>query len=318
MPSADWSRFSILESRSASICVRRTRAILRGKNLKKIVTIAVTLVIALLFGTVSSPEGVRAQALVDYDTDDDGLIEVEWLEQLDAIRWDLDGDGFVDEGKNAETYTAAFPNASEGMGCPDWCRGYELKRDLNFKNGRSYASGAVNDRWTRGNGWLPIGLSDAFHAEFHGNGSTITNLYIDRTGDNQPEYSGLFGQFGGMVTHLNIVGVDVTGREQVGALAAVNHNTISFVQASGSVTSEEYSAGGLVGQNGGTISHSTFSGSVSSEAWAGGLVGANEGEISNSNVDSEVSSKHISGGLAAVNYREIRYSSAGGGPRICR
>ena len=29
----------------------------------------------------------------DYDRDDDGLIEVANLAQLNAIRWDLDGDG---------------------------------------------------------------------------------------------------------------------------------------------------------------------------------------------------------------------------------
>ena len=31
----------------------------------------------------------------DYDADDDGLIEVSRLEQLNAIRFDLDGDGKV-------------------------------------------------------------------------------------------------------------------------------------------------------------------------------------------------------------------------------
>ena len=30
--------------------------------------------------------GVGAQSAVDYDADDDGLIEIEWLEQLDAVR----------------------------------------------------------------------------------------------------------------------------------------------------------------------------------------------------------------------------------------
>ncbi len=34
-----------------------------------------------------------AQVPVDYDADDARLIEIEWLEQLDAVRWDLDGNG---------------------------------------------------------------------------------------------------------------------------------------------------------------------------------------------------------------------------------
>ena len=38
----------------------------------------------------------RAQTTVDYDGDDDGLIEVTTVAQLGAIRWDLNGDGAVD------------------------------------------------------------------------------------------------------------------------------------------------------------------------------------------------------------------------------
>ena len=46
--------------------------------------------IALLLAT----SGVAtASAVVDYDRDDDGLMDVSVLEQLDAMRYDLDGDG---------------------------------------------------------------------------------------------------------------------------------------------------------------------------------------------------------------------------------
>ena len=47
-----------------------------------------------------------------YDTDGDGLIEIEYLEQLDAIRYDTDGDGLTDGGSEVsfiEQYDAAFP-----------------------------------------------------------------------------------------------------------------------------------------------------------------------------------------------------------------
>ena len=58
------------------------------------------------------------QAGVDYDVDNDWLIEVSNLAQLNAIRWDLNGDGIVDEGGDAAGYSRAFPNSIEGMGCP--------------------------------------------------------------------------------------------------------------------------------------------------------------------------------------------------------
>ena len=61
--------------------------------------------------------------------------------QLNAIRWDLDGDG--SPSSNATGYNAAFPNAVAGMGCPDsGCSGYELISDLDFDtngNGRADA-----------------------------------------------------------------------------------------------------------------------------------------------------------------------------------
>ena len=243
----------------------------RGKSLKRTISVAAVLVISLLLGIVTSPAGARAQGAVDYDVDDDGLIEIEWLEQLNAIRWDGDGDGSVNEGGNEEAYWTAFRDAVEGMGCPDWCRGYELMRDLNFKSGGSYLSREVNTKWTRGSGWLPIGVNDSFYAEFDGNGFTISNLFVNRVGDDQPEFSGFFSQFGGIVTRLNIVDVDVTGRKRVGAFAALNGGSISFVQANGDVSLDEGRVGGLVGENYGSISHSGYSGIVSSESLAGGL-----------------------------------------------
>ena len=54
--------------------------------------------------------GVAAQATTDYDTDNDGLIEVNSLERLNAIRWDLNGDGVVASADQAN-YLVAFPNA---------------------------------------------------------------------------------------------------------------------------------------------------------------------------------------------------------------
>ena len=76
-----------------------------------------------------------------YDSDADGLIEIEFLEQLAAIRYDLDGNG-IPEGTFKNAYAAAFPASADGVVCND-CRGYELARTLDFNDADSYASGAV-------------------------------------------------------------------------------------------------------------------------------------------------------------------------------
>ena len=81
----------------------------------------------------------------DYDADDDGLIEITTLAQLNAIRYDLDGNG----DPTSAAYNGAFPNRNrsviERMGCeltdhdsmpstPDraTCTGYELLNNLDF------------------------------------------------------------------------------------------------------------------------------------------------------------------------------------------
>ena len=84
---------------------------------------------------------------IDYDQDDDGLIEVRNLEQLDAIRFDMAGTGAYGGGVEHTTnsakkaYRRAYPRAMDGMGCPkNRCIGYELMNDLDFDtngNGRA-------------------------------------------------------------------------------------------------------------------------------------------------------------------------------------
>ena len=92
---------------------------------------------------------------VDYDVDDDGLIEIATLAQLDAVRHDLDGDG-VPAGSGAAAHAdhaAAFPDAAEGMGCPAArCLGYELAADLDFDTDGSGAAGPGDAFWNGGAG----------------------------------------------------------------------------------------------------------------------------------------------------------------------
>ena len=70
----------------------------------------------------------------DYDQDDDGLIDVSNLAQLNAIRWDLNGDGQPDKEEFADDYSQAFPSAIANMGMPADIKGqgYELTANLHF------------------------------------------------------------------------------------------------------------------------------------------------------------------------------------------
>ena len=117
----------------------------------------------------------------DVDRDDDGLIEIDDLEGLDAVRYQLDGTGYK-ESKTAPKIVT---------GCPDSvCIGYELTTDLDFANDADYGSPANRTIWTTGEGWQPIGDSyNAFTGQFEGNGFTLSNLTIGRRANNV----GLFG-----------------------------------------------------------------------------------------------------------------------------
>ena len=85
----------------------------------------------------------------DYDADDDGLIEVWNLAQLNAIRWDPDGDG----SSGNSNYNEAYPLAQSAMGCPaSGCRGYELAADLNLDTDGDGEVDSDDDYWNDGAG----------------------------------------------------------------------------------------------------------------------------------------------------------------------
>ena len=258
---------------------------------------------------------------VDYDDDDDGLVEVRTLAQLDVIRLDLDGDSLVRSG-DAPEYLAAFPGALDYMGCPaDGCKGYELADHLDFDTNGNGEADAGDAYWNDGAGWEPIGNSALNHlqATFDGNGYTIANLYINRPRDNDV---GLFGYSRSVIRNVVLDGVDVTGRQNVGGLVGGNARHITDSTASGSVSGER-AVGGLVGTNSdlttltisisadgsrsnglstrGWVSSSTASGTVSGDYYVGGLVGGNSGHIRDSTASGTVSGDYYVGGLVGAN-----------------
>ena len=225
--------------------------------------------LALLMLLAVPPAG--AQTIVDYDDDDDGLIDITTPAQFNAVRHDLNGNGDATH----NDYGTAFPdrdtNSATLMGCPSGtCAGYELRTDISL-------SGYAN--------WSPLG---AYTATFEGNGHAITNLTITtNTGDDV----GLFSVIGGagVVRRVAVTGASVVGTgsssQELGILAGEVHGAVRFCYVTGTVTSatngDWHKTGGMVGHldGGGRIEASYSTATVNgpttfgSNQLTGGLVG---------------------------------------------
>ena len=262
----------------------------------------------IAYGSAGNPAGLApptgaTTTANDYDSDDDGLIEVNSLARLNAIRWDLDGNGGVDTGvtpADTASYNAAFPNPAAGMGCQlvdhdddavtaktPVCTGYELTQNLDFDtddDGATYTVSATDvvtgdagdTYYNGGKGWTPMGTHTApFTATFDGKGYTIANLFIHRTATDTGKV-GLFGQISasGIVRELGLTDVNITGPAGAGSLAGSSNGAVTNCYATGSVASLGAVAvapiGGLVGLvNGGTITSSYAAVAVSGRTSAG-------------------------------------------------
>ena len=260
------------------------------------------------------------------DSDRDGLLAITNVVQLDAMRYDLDGDGTPSpSGKKA--YNAAFPDFDSPVRCVlARCTGYELSADLDFDTNRNGMADTGDTYWNNGAGWNPIGHSstDGFEATFEGNGHKIANLFINRTVVNNSALTknALFAgtQSSSTIRNVGLVNVDVTvtasgagtrRAHTASALVGTNRGTIRACYATGRV--EGLTAGGLVANNLGTIRASYAAVRVrSSNHSAGGLATANTGTITASYATGPVVSDDSSSGLATVNTRTITDSYATG------
>ena len=208
----------------------------------------------------------------DYDRDDDDLIEVSTLAQLDAIRYDSNGNGVVDDPSDWPSYFAAFTQATLNMGCSSSCEGYELTADLDFDTDSSGGANDGDTYWNDGDGWEPIG-DDPYQAVFEGNGNTIANLFIDRSTESDV---GLFSEVGkfGLIRNLGLEAVDVTGKDYVGGLVGDGEEgRVGRSHVTGSVSGEDV-VGGLAGSLG-RVWSSTAAVRVSATGdGVGGLAGA--------------------------------------------
>ncbi len=242
-----------------------------------------------LIALLSLSASAAAQSTTDYDSDDDGYIDVKTHQQLNAIRYDVDGNGAQDSvgATDWAKYTAAFSNPATGMGCKlidhdsnsqtadqPTCVGYELMNDIDLDTDGdgNIGTDSGDAYYNSGEGWQPIGPSSAqYAANFKGNGNIINNLFINRSSSDQ----GLFGftLTSSRIETLGVTNANVTGGNFTAILAGTNRGTIVACYTTGKVAGASR-VGGLVAQNLlGTISSSYSTAYVSGQANVGGLVG---------------------------------------------
>ena len=110
---------------------------------------------------------------------------------------------------------------------------------------------------------------------------------------------------GAAIRNLGVTDVDVTGDSKVGGLVGENGGTITASYSTGSVNggttdNTDASVGGLVGSNSGTITASYSAGSATGNSYVGGLVGGNSGTITASYSTGSVMGNNKVGGLDGV------------------
>ena len=250
------------------------------------------------------------------DDDNDGLIEIYYLEDLDAIRHRPNGNGYSYDGVSVNTSGCELSNE-------EVCNGYELHRDLDFESDTSYSSTPNKIVWARsgsGKGWEPIPLSPStaiFSSMLEGNNHTISNLYINRPGD---VFIALFNSNtqSSEIRNINLSDVNVRGRIYVSGLIGFNVGKISNSHITTGTVSGNINVGGLAGANGvgGRITGSSANGTITGNNNVGGLAGINLSEISSSFANGTITGNEHVGGLIGTNAGLVTASYARGNVNV--
>ncbi|GGL61789.1 InlB B-repeat-containing protein [Sporolactobacillus putidus] len=177
---------------------------------------------------------------------------------------------------------------------------YKLGNDIDLS---SYVSSG-GAGYHAGAGWEPIGdNTNPFNGTFNGQGHRIIGLQINRP---LTDYVGLFGSVGpgGRVQNVGMQDDRVNGLSYAGGLAGNNTGSIANAYAAGSVNGSNLHNGGLVGYNdmGGSIVNSYASCSVSGDRGTGGLAGSNTGSITNAYATGNVNGRDGTGGLVGYDF----------------
>ena len=213
-------------------------------------------------------DGDRIVFASDIDDDGDGLIEIWNINMLNNIRYNLEGTSY-----KTSTTDSGVETGCGGQDGITSCNGYELMRDLDFRNNRSYTDTSIKNSITTGTpGWETIGnVSTQFTGIFEGNRYIIRNLYIARNINNAEEnnYIGFFGYIrNAEIRNTQLENISVIGTNYVGGLAGKAENSIianshstGTVAYRISLNGNNEGIGGLVGyQLGGMITNSNVTG----------------------------------------------------------
>ncbi len=178
-------------------------------------TLATTVSAITLMANVIVMPSALAGERIDYDLDNDGLIEIESLQDLNEIR-----NNFTLIGQGDFVFRELRGNTLYGSsdGCPEaGCKGYELVSDINFDTNGNGGLDSEDVFWNDGKGWDPIGsFSIKLVTEFNGNGHVLHNLIMRRPGET---HLGLFAY--SELSHIHdfsISGDLTTGAESGGLL----------------------------------------------------------------------------------------------------
>ena len=202
--------------------------------------LALTFVI-LGAGNPSDDQAVQAQAVtptpepIDYDIDDDGLIEVRNSTQWRRIDDDRNGDGTpgpIDALTDANAWRNAFPNPMTGMGCQltdhdndpmtddePTCIGYELANDINTQEPGApspfRAIGYDSTSWAQ----------RTYSAILKGNGYRVLNPSFRSGGFGNLALVGHLGS-SGRIEGFGVINPDLLGSEHTAALVAKVSGTV--------------------------------------------------------------------------------------------
>jgi len=144
----------------------------------------------------------------------------------------------------------------------------------------------------------------SFTGVFDGNDHTISHLTIKGTG-----YVGLFGQLGGsaQVVDLGVSDVNMSSSGGfAGGLVGENDGTVTHCYSTGAVTGTGYCVGGLVGLNcedyASHVIRCYSTATVSGDTRVGGLVGHNDGTVTQCHSTGTVDGNEYVGGLVGGSY----------------